>query len=73
MPNFWITLFGKDGNGKTAAEKIASPFPAIAAAIDKAESLMENNTFHWGRATSFTVIDEAGNTILRGAIHAQRP
>ena len=32
--------------------------------MDKAESLMENNTFHWGRATGFTVTDETGNIVL---------
>jgi len=64
MTVFWIRLHGKNSDGKPAFEQIASPFPTIAAAMDKAESLMENNTFHWGRATGFTVTDETGNIVL---------
>jgi hypothetical protein len=66
---FWVRLHGRKADGNLGIEQIPTPFPTIDAAIEKAEMLIENSVFHWGKATCFTITDESNSVVLRGAIH----
>jgi hypothetical protein len=56
---FWVQLYGKGPDGKPGTDQIATPFPTLEAAIAKANFLAANNTFYWGKATGYKVIDDS--------------
>lgn len=64
---FLVHLTGQGPDG-IETEQLPMAFPTLDAAIDKAEALMENHSFPWGKATAFTITDGSDTIVLSGSI-----
>jgi len=65
---FWIQLYGTGADGKPGVDNIGDPFPSLDAAISKAKALATTNTFYWGKATGYRIINEAKAIVHEGKI-----
>jgi hypothetical protein len=58
---------------RTGSDKITDASSSIDRAITRAEFMMKNATFHFGKANFCLIKDQNGNLVREVSLNAQRP